>query len=171
MKFLVLSDNHGNWSLVNDIITNYRPKVDYIFHCGDSEFPADDPIWEPVDAVVSGNMDFDPQYRRRDIIETPVGSVLLVHGHLDAVNHGNQQLLTEAQEAHCTFVFHGHTHQLYAEKYGDILIANPGSLSRSRGSYAGTTYLFVNVVPEEIIVEFYDEKMNLIPQLCKTFAR
>lgn len=171
MKFLVISDNHGQWPLVNEIIQKFRSSVDFVFHCGDSEFPADDPIWEDVDAVVSGNMDFDPQFRRKQEIETQIGNVLLVHGHLNGVNYGNDELMYEAKKHKFKFVFHGHTHILYADYQDGILIANPGSLSRSRGPYPYKTFMLVNVEPDEIIVEYYDENRNLLPQLCKTFRR
>ena len=171
MKFLVLSDNHGQWPLVDSLLKELVDSVDYVFHCGDSEFPADDPIWDNVDAVVSGNMDFDPQFRRQQIIDTKEGQVLLVHGHLNGVNHGNTELFSLAKDNDYKFVFHGHTHILYAEYRQGILLANPGSLSRSRGSYPGKTFLLVNIEKDEIVVEYYNEKLELIPELCKTFDK
>lgn len=171
MKFLIMSDNHGQWPLVNELIQEWRPKVDYIFHCGDSEFPADDPLWEQVDAVVTGNMDFDPQYRRQQIIETPVGNVLLVHGHLTGVNYGNDELLALAKDNDCRFAFHGHTHKLYAESKEGVLIANPGSLNRPRGQYQGKTFLLLTVDLDAIAVDYYSAENQRIDQLSQQFPR
>ncbi|MGY4104030.1 YfcE family phosphodiesterase [Ignavigranum ruoffiae] len=170
MKFLVMSDNHGQWPLVDEIIKHWRPQVDYIFHCGDSEFPADDPLWDQVDAVVTGNMDFDPQYRRQQVIETAEGNVLLVHGHLTGVNYGNDELLAIAKNSNCRFVFHGHTHKLYAEVKEGILLANPGSLNRPRGHYQGKTYLLVTIENNQVIVNYYSEDNQPIPQLDQIFS-
>ena len=54
MKVLILSDNHGHYELVHSLVDQFRPEVDYICHCGDSEFKAEDPIWQEVDAYVAG---------------------------------------------------------------------------------------------------------------------
>ena len=62
MKILLMSDNHGRWPKVHELVEYYRPQVDLILHCGDSEFAPDDPVWEKVDAVVTGNNDYDPEY-------------------------------------------------------------------------------------------------------------
>ena len=51
MKILLMSDNHGRWPKVHELVEYYRPQVDLILHCGDSEFAPDDPVWEKVDAV------------------------------------------------------------------------------------------------------------------------
>ena len=169
MKFLVLSDNHGHWSLVHEIITHFRKDVDYIFHCGDSEFTADDPIWEKVDAVVTGNMDFDPLFRKQQIIETSLGNVMLVHGHLHGVNSGNQTLLEEAKHNQYHFVFHGHTHVLYSDYREGILIANPGSLHRSRGDYPDPTCMIITTTLQGINVDYFNQNCQKINQLSVTY--
>lgn len=171
MKWLVLSDNHGGWSKLNQLITHYRPEMDLIIHCGDSEFPADDPIWENVDTVVSGNMDFDPQYLKRRIIETPEGKIIVVHGHLNGVNSGNQELREEAKHFDAKFVFHGHTHKLYADYIDGTLFVNPGSLNHSRGPIPYRTYAVVTVDSETIEVLFYDDEMKCLEELTQKFVR
>lgn len=171
MKFLVMSDNHGHWSTVNQVIQHFRKQVDFVFHCGDSEFTADDPIWEQVDAVVTGNMDFDPQYRRYQVIETAIGNVYIVHGHLHRVGMDNNELFEEAVNNHCQFVFHGHTHALYSEYREGVLIANPGSLHKSRGAYPGRTCMLVTVDDQSIQVDYYDETCQKIENLSKTYDK
>lgn len=171
MKWLIISDNHGGWSQLNTIIENYRDQVELIIHCGDSEFPADDPIWDNVDVVVSGNMDFDPQYFNREVIEHTEGNILVVHGHRNGVNKGYEELLEEAQRLGVKFVFHGHTHKLYAAYVNDILLVNPGSLNHSRGPIPHKTYALLEISADRIQVEFYDEQMNLLADLTQVFER
>lgn len=171
MKLLVMSDNHGNWPFVNDLIQKYRQEVDLILHCGDSEFPADDPIWDNVDYVVRGNMDFDPQFRLEQVIETPEGKIYMTHGHLSGVNTSNVRLIEQAQQDACQFVFHGHTHALYAQEHQGIFIANPGSISKSRGPYPHSTYMIVTVEDEGIQCEYFDLNFQAISELGQYFNR
>ncbi|AXY25352.1 YfcE family phosphodiesterase [Suicoccus acidiformans] len=171
MKFLLLSDNHGRWPQTHEVIQQWRGKVDYIFHLGDSEFAYDDPIWEDVDAKVTGNMDFDPDYPFVEVVETPVGRVFLAHGHQHGVNHGLENIVSQAREAGASYVFHGHTHVLYAKRFDDILAVNPGSLNHSRGMVRNRTYAVVTVDEAKQRVEFYDESGDLLDQLTQEFER
>lgn len=166
-----MSDNHGRWQKVQEIITALKEQVDFIFHCGDSEFPADDPIWEDVDSVVSGNMDYDPQYRKIQTLETPAGKVLVLHGHRHGVNHSNTQVLDLAQEMGAQFAFHGHTHRLYAEYKNNVLLLNPGSLNHSRGPIEEKTFAIITLESDAMFVDFYDDLLNKIPRLSQTFNR
>lgn len=171
MKFLVMSDNHGQYDLVKTIVSQWRNQVDYLFHTGDSEFPADDSIWSNFDGVVAGNMDFYPGYKQVDVVETSVGRVGLVHGHHHGVNYGLQGIAQLAEENQIRFMFYGHTHILYADIIGNVLFANPGSLSVSRGRRPEKTFMIVEMDKADglIDVKYYDEQSVLIPDLKKTF--
>lgn len=171
MKFLLMSDNHGFWPKVNEICQHYKGQVDYYFHCGDSEFQFDDPIWEYFDAKVTGNMDFDPQYPATVLFDTPEGQVLLAHGHLHNGHVHNRDLVKLAKEQGAKFLFHGHTHVLYAQIEEGILCVNPGSLKRSRGPQPDRTYAIVTVEPKVYQVDFYNDNLDLIPSLTQIFSR
>lgn len=172
MKWLIMSDNHGNWAKVNEIIEAYQNATEVIIHCGDSEFPADDPIWEKVTVVVAGNMDFDPQYLKLRTLETPKGKVLVVHGHQHGVNYGNDELVSLARSLDAKYVFHGHTHRLYAEKKEGILFVNPGSLNHSRGAVNEKTFAIVSFddSKNEGVVEFYTDHNQKLNALTYTFS-
>lgn len=171
MKFLVLGDNHGRWQTVQSVIQTFKSQVDYIIHTGDSEFPSDDPLWDDVDAVVSGNMDFDPQFRKQYLLNTEEGQVFVVHGHRHGVNHSNQTLLDLAREKDIKFVFHGHTHRLYADYQAGVLLVNPGSLNQSRGEHQVLTFAIVTVLADSIVVNFYDDNLQMVETLTETFKR
>ncbi|MGX7108178.1 metallophosphoesterase [Facklamia miroungae] len=169
MKLLVLSDNHGNYSTVNQIFTEYRDKVDYIIHCGDSEFSFEDPIWQLVDVKVAGNMDFSPGYPTIETLQTPLGKLLITHGHLFQVNQGNQMLFDLALEKDAQFVFHGHTHRLYAELKDGILLMNPGSIAQPRGEIQAKTYAVVEISKDFIEVDYYNHQSVLLEDLTHYF--
>ncbi|UUX34367.1 metallophosphoesterase [Fundicoccus culcitae] len=171
MKVLVMSDNHGRWQKVQEIITKNRPYVDYIIHCGDSEFPADDPIWDQVDSVVSGNMDYDPQYRQLDTLGTKEEKFLNVHGHRHNVNHSLNELGQLAQSNHANFVFYGHTHKLAHDYHNGCLFLNPGSLSRSRGINPEKTYAIVTIDSETIQIKYYNDEHQRIDRLTAIYKR
>lgn len=171
MKLLVMSDNHGNYLKVDELINLWRDKVDFIFHLGDSEFPADDPIWDKVDAVVTGNMDYDRGYRQEILVPTPVGNVFITHGHLDGVNRGNQDIFDKGKALGAAFIFHGHTHRLYAEYRDGILLLNPGSLSQSRGERCERTFAVIDVKETQMDVQFYEDNNQPISDLHYTFQK
>ena len=171
MKFLVMSDNHGRYLKVQEVIDTWRDKVDYIFHTGDSEFPSDDVIWDQVDGVVTGNMDFDRGYRQQMVKNTPVGNVYLSHGHLTGVNRGYKEILEAGKKEKADFIFHGHTHRLYAEYVDGILLMNPGSLNQSRGEHPERTFAIVEVGDEQIEVQYYNDENQPLEQLHFTFKR
>ncbi|WP_124058851.1 YfcE family phosphodiesterase [Vaginisenegalia massiliensis] len=169
MKFLLMSDNHGRWQTVSALLERFASQVDYVFHCGDSEFPADDPIWDQIDARVAGNMDFDPNYAKEEWVTTPIGKVLIVHGHHHGVNFGLDKLVAYGQSHGASFIFHGHTHRLHATVVDQILLCNPGSLNHSRGAYDGTSLAMIDINQAGIQVDFLNEEGNLITELSQHF--
>lgn len=171
MKVLVMSDNHGRWQKVQEVIDHNRTQVDYIVHCGDSEFPADDPIWDKVDTVVSGNMDYDPQYRKIDTLKAENEKFLIVHGHRHNVNHELNELAQLAQSNQANFVFYGHTHKLGHEFTNGCLIFNPGSLSSSRGPHSEKTYAIVEILLNQINITYYDDEHRPLNHLNATYQR
>lgn len=53
MKYLVVSDNHGDRNILVEIVNRYVGMVDQMFHCGDSELKANDELWQHF-TVVTG---------------------------------------------------------------------------------------------------------------------
>ena len=171
MKWLILSDNHGRWQATYDWVQFYRPQVDLIFHCGDSEFQADDPLWEMVDAVVTGNNDFDPAYARELVISTKAGKVFMTHGHFHNVYFTTDKMLAAAKANDCQFAFHGHTHVAYAKYEQGVLLCNPGSFNHSRGPLRERTYAMLTVEDQKLTVEFYNERKECLTELTQVFEK
>ncbi|KLD58595.1 phosphodiesterase, partial [Lactiplantibacillus plantarum] len=89
------------------LLDKYRGQVDAFFHCGDSELPHDDAVFQEI-FTVQGNMDFD------DVIPNEVNptidevTVYMTHGHLVGVNMGLDHLLANAEVHNATLAFFGH---------------------------------------------------------------
>lgn len=171
MKIMLLSDNHGRSDLVAKLMATWRDQVDYLLHAGDSEFAYDDSIWGLADAYVKGNMDFDMNFPTEARLSTPQGKILLVHGHLHDVNHSLDLLRKMAAEEDIAFVFHGHTHKLYASLEEGLLYVNPGSLNHSRGPHPEKTFAIIDIQDDAIQVDFYDDKNQRLDRLGQHFDR
>lgn len=167
MKVLVLSDNHYQRIDMAHIIETLRSEVDYIIHCGDSEFEYDDMIWQQVDVRVTGNCDFDSRYVKEAVLETSEGNIYVTHGHLHQLMLGNMRIVERARELGCFYAFHGHSHVLYAERKEGVIVANPGSLDHSRGAYRGRTYAVVEIAQGAYRIDYYTERMEKIPELSQ----
>ena len=87
MKYLVVSDNHGDRSILVEIVNRYVGMVDHMFHCGDSELKSNDELWEHF-TVVTGNCDYDPGYKKEQIITIGDDIIYMTHGHLSNVRFG-----------------------------------------------------------------------------------
>ena len=152
MKYLVISDTHGVMGRVYEVIRNEKD-IDGIFHLGDlreDSLELEKRLDIPVYGVL-GNCDGGRTHLETSrFIETEAGKILLTHGHLDGVNFDVTNLMYRALENDCIAAFFGHTHVQYLEDTGEIILMNPGSLTKprdgSQGSYA--------------IAEIIDGKLN-----------
>lgn len=171
MKVLVVSDNHGDREILVDLIQHYEGKVDQMFHCGDSELPADDTVWEKM-LSVRGNCDYDAAFPNSRVSQVAGETIVTVHGHLHDVKFTMNTLLYTAKEAEAGFAFFGHTHELGVELVDSILLLNPGSISLPRGRYSDTpTYAIVEANTEQIQVAYYTREHQVVPELTVEFRR
>ncbi|KAF1302927.1 metallophosphoesterase [Enterococcus saccharolyticus] len=170
MKYLVVSDNHGDRKILVDLFQHYQGKVDYMIHCGDSELPSSDELWQSA-YVVTGNCDYDAGYKKNQLIDTGQDRIYVTHGHLSNVRMGVTQLGIEAQTNDATIVLFGHTHQIGCEKVGSRLFLNPGSISQPRGPIQIKSYAIIDSTPEAFHVQYYNREFEAIPDLAFTFAK
>lgn len=171
MKYLVVSDNHGNRDVLVDLVHIWEKKVDGMFHCGDSELKEDDNLWQKF-VVVKGNCDYSPEYQKETAIAHGEDTIYMTHGHLFNVNMGLTYLSLAAKEKSASLCFYGHTHKLAAEMVDGILYLNPGSISQPRGKYSHLkTYAIVETSEKEIEVAFYTQNHEKLSDLTFTFPR
>lgn len=138
-KVLIMSDSHGWKEEVLTIKNRHHYEVDVMIHCGDSELEPDSKELEGFQAV-RGNMDFDMDFPTEKEVQTGSLHFLVVHGHLHQTNSTYMNVQYRAQEIGANVVCFGHSHIPVAEKIGEILYINPGSIRQPRvqlpGSYA-----------------------------------
>ncbi|MGX7328667.1 metallophosphoesterase [Enterococcus bulliens] len=169
MKYLVVSDNHGDREILETIATTFADQVDVLLHCGDSELPGNDPLWETFQ-VVGGNCDFDPLFEDYRIITTTQDTILITHGHRYQVNHSMTSLGLLAQQVNATIVVFGHTHRLGCEQLGERLFLNPGSISQPRG-LPYKSFAIIDSTPTHDRVTYYDRTMQPIEGLHFEFVK
>lgn len=147
MKILVVSDTHGDCSRVIDIYQklNKESPVDVIVHCGD--YAADARELQARLGVhvawVKGNCDGGFSDTDWSILETEAGNFLITHGHNEQVDFSKQNIYYKALENDCVGAFFGHTHRASYTEMDDVVLMNPGSLTRSRDGSGGTFGLIV----------------------------
>ena len=147
MKILVVSDTHGDRSRVIDIYQklNKESPVDVIVHCGDYATDARElqaRLGVHV-AWVKGNCDDGFSDTDWSILETEAGNFLITHGHNEQVDFSKQNIYYKALENDCVGAFFGHTHRASYTEMDDVVLMNPGSLTRPRDGSGGTFGLIV----------------------------
>lgn len=166
MRILVLSDNHGNKAIVNQIV--HRERVDRTIHCGDFCTTADDlPGGEEL-TLVRGNCDVAPV---PDEAAWEGGGLrfFVTHGHRYGVHTGLTKLMYRAKEAEANVVCFGHSHSPYCAIDSGILFINPGSVVQPRG-YRLPTYAILEVVDQGTVkVHFYTPAGEPVPKLGGSF--
>lgn len=170
MKYLVMSDSHGDREIVYRVTEHFKNQVDYIIHCGDSELPSNEAVWQEV-VVVTGNCDYDNGYQEVQIIHTPLDCIYVTHGHLSGVRMGITKLGLQAQEANASIVLFGHTHEIGCEKVGQRLFLNPGSISFPRGRLNYQSFAIIESTDNSWDIQYYTRDFQPINDLHFTFAK
>ena len=125
MKYLVLSDSHGN--VDNMVRAVELTKPDGIIHLGDCWRDAEE-LHElfprlPLEQV-PGNCDFG----RFEALER----VLIAHGHTLGVKTGLLRAQYRALEQNADLLLFGHTHAPLVDAASRPMMMNPGSIGDSR---------------------------------------
>ena len=78
MKILLVSDSHGYDDELKKVLENVKCEVN--IHCGDSCFDKNSNFLKAFSIIVDGNHDqgYFPIY---NTLQTPLGSILITHGH------------------------------------------------------------------------------------------
>jgi uncharacterized protein len=150
-KVVIMSDSHG---LTNEILTiKEREKADYFLHCGDSELSEDALELENV-ITVAGNCDFYGKFPNEQKVVIEGLTFFVVHGHLHHVKSNLMSLSYRAEEENADIVCFGHSHIAGAEKVGDTLFLNPGSIRQPRNRPEKTYAVIEWEIKESIAVNF-----------------
>ena len=144
MRYLVISDTHGQTEDAKKLIRYFKGQIDGVLHLGDlvrdfeqleREFQTDPSL---TFAGVPGNCDgaynaFGKRMQKERVFTVEGRTFLLTHGDRYQVGYGLSSLKYRALEAHANVVLFGHTHVPLLVEEEEILFLNPGSLSLPRG--------------------------------------
>lgn len=165
MKMLVISDTHGEMGKVYEVYRSLED-IHMIVHLGDLKSDAAD-LEEKlgIEVVgVKGNMDgARAKEDSSEVIDTEAGKILLTHGHADGVSYDVSKLYYRALEKGCIAAFFGHTHIPYLDGSGQVILLNPGSLTRPRDGSAGS-YAIVEADQNGIKSEIRYYRKNVKPR-------
>jgi putative phosphoesterase len=170
MKYLVVSDNHGDRDILVDLADTYRGKVDRMFHCGDSELEPTDALWQDF-IVVKGNCDYDPEFPNQIVEQTEIDRIFMTHGHLANVRFGLTTLAMQAAEESANIALFGHTHEIGCEVRANILYLNPGSISQPRGPIQLKSYAMIESTADHYHVQYFGRDHQPFKELSFTFSK
>jgi len=161
-RVLIISDSHGLTKELMDLKKRYAT-LD-IIHCGDSELYLNDPILADMH-VVRGNCDFDPKMPDDKIITINDMNFFITHGHRYRVGRDLTTLSYKASETKAEIVCFGHTHMARAEKIGNQIFINPGSIKSPRDRREKTYAILEFEDVTKIRVDFYSLDGKVISEL------
>lgn len=162
-KVLIVSDSHGLTSELSKI--KERHQVSEYIHCGDSELTTKA---DPLNGyqVVKGNCDWQGDFQDELIVEKAGLRFFITHGHLFDVKTTLLKLQYRALEVNADIVCFGHSHIAYAQKHGEQLFINPGSIRLPKHFNEPSYVIMEWEAPLEVKVTFYNlegEKIVFFP--------
>ncbi len=144
MRYLVISDTHGQFDKAEALIRFFKGQINGVLFLGDfirdceklaKIFETDPSL---TFAAVPGNCDgaYSPSgklYKRERLFHLEGRTVFMTHGDRQQVGYSMDPLLYHAEELGADIVLFGHTHVPYLEELPGMLVLNPGSLTKPRG--------------------------------------
>ncbi|WP_373751657.1 YfcE family phosphodiesterase [Weissella soli] len=172
MEYLIISDAHGDRSILEKIVNAYRGKVRAMFYNGDSELDASDELFNDLMPVI-GNMDYDEMFPADCDYQDSELSLYQTHGHFYHTEMDLNRLREAVASKPATVVTSGHTHVIGAEMIDGRLFINPGSIALPKGPYAylGGTYAILTVTPAMYQVTYYHRDMTPVAGFSFTFKK
>lgn len=166
MQLLIMSDTHGDKSIISKVKA-YYPNADLYIHCGDSELTYGDKALTDF-YYVRGNCDWDKKFAEEQILTVDDKVIFVTHGHKLNVKSTLMPLSYRAQEVNANIVCFGHSHLLGVEMIGNTLYLNPGSLTAPRGRNE-KSFMVVELDGNDVIVNCFDDNNDLIEKATFTF--
>ncbi|MDD6035282.1 MAG: metallophosphoesterase [Lachnospiraceae bacterium] len=148
MKAVIVSDSHGRFGGLQEIIEREKP-FDLLIHAGDIQGGTgclEDWAECPVYAV-RGNCDWSGELSQELLVPFGSHTIFLTHGHRYGVKSGIETLAMAAKEAGADIAVYGHSHIPSAEERYGVVTLNPGSVSEPRQKMRRPTYLILENRP------------------------
>lgn len=142
MKALVFSDSHGKLDGIVEAMKRH-PDYEAVFHLGDVGNDVDTlrsmtpyPIY-----IVRGNCDYSMKLKDHLIVEFDGKRIAMCHGHRYLMyGNGTDSLRYFGLQQEADIVMFGHTHIPLLEETRDLILLNPGSISKPRQANKIPTY-------------------------------
>lgn len=148
-KVLILSDSHGDKSIIKKAIKLEKP--DKIFFLGDhinDIYDLERLITGDIFAV-KGNVDYGMDGVEDLVLSLNGYKILLTHGHKYRIKYNYYSLYLKAKEYEVDYVFFGHTHTFIDFEENGIRFMNPGSIAKPR-DYSKGSYLIMMIKGRKI---------------------
>lgn len=149
---LIFSDSHGNLDNLLDVLKQHK-NAKAVFFLGDVEGDADRlrratpyPVY-----MVRGNCDYDPELPLELEIEFEGKKIMLTHGHRYLNYGGIEALQNWGLLQGVDILMFGHTHIPYLDEGEDMIMLNPGSISRPRQEGHIPTYTIMEVGDDGVV--------------------
>lgn len=159
MRLIVISDTHGNYRKLWDILERHKTDAKKVIFLGDGLRDLD-LIQEQYPRLeyhaVAGNCDFARLEKRIDLIFADNKRILITHGDNLAVKSSTEHLLTLAREHHADIALFGHTHCGMTRYEDGIYLMNPGSPACPRDSKP--SYGIIDILPNGIFLNLVELK-------------
>lgn len=160
MKVLIVSDNHGEEEVVQNVLDNNAGDLN--IHLGDSEFTFENAELKNFNKV-RGNVDNDSRFPVEAHDED--SNIFLTHGHLYNIKESREVLSDRALEFEAKYALYGHSHVAMVENINGVYCINPGSISIPKGEWEAS-YCVLDTSTD--IVTFYNrhhekfEEVNML---------
>lgn len=138
-RIVVVSDTHGAFDVLLDLIKRYQKEAACFIHCGDGAEELEElhrlmpnvPVY-----AVRGNCDDAAALPASRIVEAGGHRIFVTHGHLFGVGASEEPIQRAAREAGADIVLYGHLHRGTTHYDDGLYVMNPGSPVRPRDSKA-----------------------------------
>lgn len=150
MKYLIVSDSHGIYKKLMEVIVKVSTKdspITAMFHVGDlgcslsrMEEIAECPVY-----AVSGNCDFSDELDDEKIAIIEGHRIAMCHGHRHGVKNNLELLITWGMRQEVEMIMFGHTHIPVLLYEQGMTLVNPGSISMPRQEPYRVSYTIMEI--------------------------
>lgn len=140
MKIIVVSDTHGAFDKLHQVVTLHKD-ADMFIHLGDGERElsllfSQYPEIEHKTYCLKGNCDFGLLSKSMRVLTLTLPyehRIFAAHGDYFQVKYSTARMIHEARQNHADILLYGHTHVRECRYEDGLYIINPGSLGCPRG--------------------------------------
>ncbi len=153
MRIVLMSDSHGNYIALNNIVKR-NLTADLFVHLGDGEKELDRIALEYPHLQfyhVKGNCDFASF--SQSVLILPLENshkLIATHGHEFDVRYSLDRLKKLAIENNADIIAFGHTHVRYTNYDDGLYVINPGSASSPRDGKS-PSYAFIDITTAGVV--------------------